>query len=62
MTDRGEEVNTVELAIISLEYASLDHTKYLDHFCHVFIFLVQWEKMQHQFLIVVVCGGSLPPK
>lgn len=38
MIDRGEEVNTVELAIISLEYASLDHTKYLDHFYHVLLF------------------------
>lgn len=38
MIDRGEEVNTVELAIISLEYASLDHTKYLDHFYHVLSF------------------------
>lgn len=44
MTDRGEEFNTVELAIISLEYASLDHTKYLDHFCHVLSFWYNGKK------------------
>lgn len=32
MIDRGEEVIAVKLAINSLEYACLNHSKYLDHF------------------------------
>lgn len=63
MIDRGEEVSAVELAINSLEYACLNHSKYLDRFLpFVLPFWYNEKKTLHQFLIVVVCGGSLLPK
>lgn len=60
MTDIGEKASAAELAFHSLESTCFDNIKYLDHF--YYLFLVQREKLQRQFFIVVVCGGSLPAK
>lgn len=58
--DRGEKASAAELVFNSLEYERLDNTK---NFYHFYLYLFgTMGKMQHRFLIVVVCGGSLPAK
>ena len=62
MIDRGEEASAVELAINSQNMHALTIQNTLGVFYHLFYLFGTTGKMQHQFLIVVARGESLPPK